>query len=171
MTSSLCITRMTKYSLFTVFKPLLASVTFLFLRLKHLCLSSGVFLSSPSQSVVLQWSRAKPASILFGQGIADNVRDCNQASSCLHASRRLQELKELRLRKPWHRLWGMYIEIHVLPLTCWATLSKQSRTTAPWGTGHPYPIRVSGRQIFPTSEVSYCSCCMEAAQTPLKEGH
>lgn len=110
---------------------------------------------------LLQFSLAK--------GIADNARDCNRASSCLHASSRLQELKELRLQKPWHRPWEMYIEIHVLPLTCWATLSKQSRTTAPGGTGHPYPIRFSGRQVFPTLEASYCSRCMEAEQTPLKE--
>lgn len=84
--------RMTRYSLFTVFKPLLASVTFLFLRLKCLCLPSGVFPSSPSQPVVLRWSHAKPVSILFGQGTADNARVCNQASSCLHASSSLQEL-------------------------------------------------------------------------------
>jgi len=67
MTSSLCIIRKTKYSLFTVFKPLLASVIFLFLRLKRLCLSSDVIPSCPSQPVVLHWGHAKLASITESQ--------------------------------------------------------------------------------------------------------
>lgn len=128
--------KMTKYSLFTVFKTLLGG---LFTTFNHhislykakMPLFCGVFSSSASQPVVLHWRHAEPISVLC-QGTADNVSDCNQASSCLNACSRLQELKELRLHKPWHKLWEMCVEIHVLLLTCWATLSKQSRTTIPW---------------------------------------
>lgn len=121
---------------------------FLFMRLKHLCLSSEVFLSSPTQPVLLHWSHAKPTSILFGQDIADNVRDCNQASSCLHASSRLQELKELRLQKPWHELWEMYIEIHVLPLTCWATPSEKAEQQPLGAAGPHIPLDSVGDGYF-----------------------